>query len=64
MGTVKTGYFKKTVIEPLVFEADDYKNAPETWSTIKKFFGFNSADKVSVIKAHISSVEYFVEGKE
>lgn len=64
MRTTKTGYFKKTVIEPLVFEAEDYKKTPETWNAIKKFFGFNSDDKVSVIKAHVSSVEYFVEGKE
>lgn len=49
------------VIEPLILEAEDYKNEPEKWNTIKELFGFGSTDKVSVIKAHISSVEYFVE---
>lgn len=42
-------------------EAEDYKNEPEKWNTIKELFGFGSTDKVSVIKAHMSSVEYFVE---
>lgn len=61
MRTEKLGYHKKTVIEPLVLEAEDYKNKPEKWNAIKELFGFNSTDKVSVIKAHVSSVEYFVE---
>ncbi len=49
------------VIEPLVLEEEDYKNEPEKWNTIKELFGFGSGDKVSTIKANISSVEYFVE---
>lgn len=57
----KPGYHEFEVIEPLVLEEEDYKNEPEKWNTIKELFGFGSGDKVSTIKANISSVEYFVE---
>lgn len=57
----KPGYHEYEVIESLVLEEEDYKNEPEKWNTIKELFGFGSEDKVSTIKANISSVEYFVE---
>lgn len=57
----KPGYHESKVIEPLVLEAGDYKNEPEKWNTIKELFGFSSTDKVSIIRAHISTVAYFVE---
>lgn len=61
MGTVKTGYHKKTVIEPLFLEAEDFKNEPEKWNIIKDLLGLGKVNNVSAIKVNALSIEYFSE---